>query len=73
VAFDETRGDAHYQWRIGNEFFPSSGHLFTPAEMADLFRQANLKVAERWSVNYGTGKVSRSPLEGQLFYRLVHR
>lgn len=73
LAFDESRGDAHYAWRIGNESFPASGHLFTPAEMDRLFEQAGLQVAERWSVNYGSGEVSRSPFEGQLFYRLIHR
>lgn len=72
LAFDEARGNAHYQWKIGNESFPASGHLFTPDEMAALFDGAGLAVAERCSVNYGTGEVSASPLNGQLFYRLVH-
>lgn len=73
LAFDETRADSHYVWKIGNESFPASGHLFTPAEMDRLIDQAQLHVAERWSVNYGTGEISPSPHEGQLFYRLVHR
>jgi SAM-dependent methyltransferase len=33
-VFDETRGDAHYEWNIGGQKFPASGHLFTPAEPA---------------------------------------
>ncbi|WP_265285349.1 hypothetical protein [Verminephrobacter aporrectodeae] len=37
LAFDEKRGDVHYQWQIGQQSLPSSGHLFTPAEMAGLF------------------------------------
>jgi SAM-dependent methyltransferase len=72
LAFDETRGDAHYEWKIGNESFPASGHLFTPAEIQALFGQAGLKVAERYSVNYASGEVSASPLNGQLFFRLQH-
>lgn len=72
LAFDETRGDAHYEWKIGNESFPATGHLFTPAEIQALFVQAGLKVAERYSVNYASGEVSASPLNGQLFFRLQH-
>ena len=72
LAFDETRGDAHYEWKIGNESFPASGHLFTPGEIARLFGQAGLKVVERCSVNYSSGEVSSSPFNGQLFFRLEH-
>jgi len=72
LAFDEKRGDVHYQWKIGNESVPSSGHLFTPGEMASLFANAGLRVAERYSVNYASGAVSASPFDGQLFYRLQH-
>lgn len=72
LAFDQKRGDAHYHWKIGNESFPSSGHLFTPAEIDKLFWQAGFKIAERWAVNYGTGEVSFSPFKGQLFLRLQH-
>lgn len=70
LAFDETRGDAHYNWEIDGQSFPASGHLFTPAEMQQLFDKTGLKVIERLSVNYGTGVVSPSPLDGQLFYVL---
>lgn len=72
VAFDEKRGDVHYQWKIGSESVPSSGHLFTPDEMAGLFGRSGLRVAERLSVNYSTGAVSTSPFNGQLFFRLQH-
>ena len=72
LAFDEKRGDVHYQWKIGNESVPSSGHLFTPGEMARLFSQTGFRIAERCSVNYANGEVSDSPFEGQLFFRLQH-
>lgn len=72
LAFNEKRGDVLYQWKIGEESVPSSGHLFTPHEMTTLFRQAGFKVAERMSVNYASGEVSVSPFDGQLFYRLQH-
>jgi SAM-dependent methyltransferase len=72
LAFDETRGDVHYEWKIGNESVPASGHLFAPAEIEGLFRQAGLKVVERLSINYGSGEVSISPFNGQLFFCLEH-
>lgn len=72
LAFDERRGDVHYEWTIGNESVPSSGHLFTPSELTRLFSRAGFRVAERLSVNYATGEVSTSPFEGQLFFHLQH-
>jgi len=72
LAFDERRGDVHYEWKIGNESVPSSGHLFTPSELSRLFSRAGFRVAERLSVNYATGEVSTSPFEGQLFFHLQH-
>lgn len=68
--FDEKNGDAHFEWKIGDQSFPASGHLFTPAEMQGLFTQAGLRVIERWSVHYATGELSSSPFNGQLFYKL---
>ena len=70
LVFDETRGDAHYEWKIAGQSFPASGHLFTPGEIEDLFARAGFRVDERWSVNYTTGAVSSSPFNGQLFYKL---
>ncbi len=70
IAFDETRGDAYYDWNIGGQSFLASGHLFTPGEMAGLFARAGLRVTERWSINYATGERSKSPFNGQLFYVL---
>jgi hypothetical protein len=70
LAFDEKRGDAHYEWKIGAKSYPASGHLFTPGEMARLFSQAEMKVAERYTVNYNSGEVSILPFNGQLFFRL---
>ena len=69
VAFKEFRGDVHFRWNIGTESVPSSGHLFTPAEVTGLLGQAGFRVDERLSVNYSTGEVSASPFRGQLFFR----
>lgn len=70
LDFRESRGDASYAWKIGDQSFKSSGHLFTPGEMEGLIRGAGLKVRERWSLDYRTGAASRSKYRGQLFYVL---
>lgn len=70
ICFDVKRGDAQFEWKIGNQTFAASGHLFTPGEIERLFDQAGLRVSERWSVHYGTGERSASPFNGQLFYVL---
>lgn len=72
VNFDERRGDASYEWKIGDQVFQASGHLFTPSEIEHLFRKAGLMIAQRFSLNYATGAVSKSRYRGQLFYTLTH-
>jgi len=70
IFFDEKRGDAQFEWKIGNQSFPASGHLFIPQEIELLFKQAGLRVTERRSVHYSNGSVSSSPYNGQLFHVL---
>lgn len=71
--FKESRGDAVYDWKIQDKTFKSSGHLFTPQEIEDLIEKSNFKVVSQLTVNYETGKVSRSKFKGQLFYILEKR
>lgn len=70
IDFRESRGDAHYDWKIGDQIFHASGHLFTPAEIEKHFANAGLTVSIRHSVNYANGEVSDSKFRGQLFYVL---
>ena len=71
MDFDERRGDARFEWKIGDRSFPASGHLFTPAEMDELFKKSGFTRSDRFSVDYRTGAVSASPFDGQLFFRLL--
>lgn len=70
VSPDESRGDATFEWKIGNIIFPAKGHLFTPAEIESLIRESGLKIKKRITVDYSTGKQSKSLLKGQLLYQL---
>lgn len=70
VNFKTERGDAEYDWKIGEKSFRSRGHLFTPREVENLVRKAGLKIIESSSVDYGTGMVSTSNYKGQLFFVL---
>ncbi|MCE2927385.1 MAG: class I SAM-dependent methyltransferase [Rickettsiales bacterium] len=70
LAFDETRGDARFEWDIGGQKFPATGHLFTPTEIESLFAKAGFRMIRRASINYRSGAVSSSPFDGQLFYVL---
>jgi hypothetical protein len=68
LAPDERRGDTRFEWRIGERSFPAMGHLFVPAEIEGLVRQAGLVVRSRVAVDYATGARSRSALRGQLAF-----
>lgn len=68
--FDEKRGNAEYDWRIGEKTFRSMGHLFIPKEVDSLARMAGFKIKECFTVDYSTGEKSSSKFKGQLFYCL---
>jgi SAM-dependent methyltransferase len=70
LAFRESRGDAVYDWKIGDQVFRSAGHLFAPREIENLIKSAGLRIRERLSLDYATGIASTSPYRGQLFYEL---
>lgn len=70
IDFKESRGDAHYDWKIGEKIYSGFGHLFTPTEIEKLFNKAGLKIKKRVSLNYQSGQISQSPYKGQLFYIL---
>jgi SAM-dependent methyltransferase len=65
---DDRRGDLQFNWSIDGVDYPSSGHIFTPAEMSDLLHRAGFEIVKRYAVDYRTGARSASLMEGQLFY-----
>ncbi len=70
---DEQRGDAVFDWKIGEQTFPAMGHLFTPHEIEGIIKESGLKVKERIAVNYSDGQVSMSILKGQLLYLISNK
>ena len=68
---DDRRGDAVFEWRIGDERIPGRGHLFTPGEMDSIVHEAGLRIEERIAVDYLSGAPSPRPWDGQLVYRLA--
>jgi len=68
---DEKRGDATFEWNVGNTKMISMGHLFTPREIEGLFIASGLKVRQRVTANYQDGTISKSVLKGQLLYTLT--
>lgn len=67
---DEARGDASFEWNVGAERIPASGHLFTPREARALAAAAGLRVSDELSIDYAKGASSPRPWDGQLVYRL---
>jgi 2-polyprenyl-3-methyl-5-hydroxy-6-metoxy-1,4-benzoquinol methylase len=70
VLPDERRGDAAFEWKIGNASFPAMGHLFTPAEIEAVIADGGLRIVKRVAADYATGKISPSRHAGQLVYQL---
>jgi len=67
---NEQRGDAIFNWTIGNRVIESKGHLFTPQEINSIISICNLKIVKKFSVNYTNGLISKSDIKGQLFFIL---
>lgn len=70
MQHDDRRGDANFDWKIGDKVFPAMGHLFTPGEIETIIRESGLRVRKRIAVDYTSGVASQSPLRGQLAYCL---
>jgi SAM-dependent methyltransferase len=68
---DEKRGDATFDWKIGNESIPAMGHLFTPAEIEGIIKDSGLLIKTKIAVDYHNGLLSTQLLKGQLLYQLV--
>jgi len=68
VAPDERRGDATFTWHVGGVDVRGHGHLFTPAEIARLLREAGLAAVRRVAIDYASGVRSESPFRGQLAF-----
>jgi SAM-dependent methyltransferase len=67
---DYRRGDASFEWHVGGKIFPTTGHLFTPAEIASIISDCELKIIKRIAVDYGSGIGSHNPFNGQLLFIL---
>ncbi len=65
---DERRGDTSFDWRIADKTLRGHGHLFTPAEVSSLLREAGLRPLRRVAIDYMTGARSASALRGQLAF-----
>lgn len=65
---DEKRGNTEYEWKIGKKVFPGMGHLFTPVEIKSIIKSSGLRVKSFLTINYNNGNVSKSFLNGQLFF-----
>lgn len=64
------RGDVSFEWRVNGDVVPAMGHLFTPAEMAELLHRGGLRMIRRMTVDYVSGQIAESPFKGQLVFIL---
>lgn len=76
IAYDffirsEENGDVTVSWQAGERTIRTQGHVFTKAEMQELFRSAGLRVVRRWVVNYENGAECTLPVFGHLLYQLT--
>ncbi|HEY1801974.1 MAG TPA: class I SAM-dependent methyltransferase [Terriglobales bacterium] len=69
----QSNGDVVVSWGLGKTTCSTYGHVFTQREMADLIADAGLKITEKIFVDYESGDVRRSGLQGNLFYVLRRR
>lgn len=71
LHFDERRGNATFDWKIGDRVFSGTGHLFTPREIESIIKESGLSILERKAIDYSTGAFSDSLLKGQLVYMVA--
>jgi 2-polyprenyl-3-methyl-5-hydroxy-6-metoxy-1,4-benzoquinol methylase len=66
----ESNGDVVVEWRLDAGKCSTTGHVFTQGEMRRLAEAAGLRIDERLSVDYDSGAVRTSAIEGNLLYVL---
>jgi len=66
----ERRGDVTVAWSFAGLQCSTYGHVFTHREMLRLSRAADLHIAARYVVDYRTGELCRSGMQGHLLYVL---
>jgi len=64
-------GEVPVKWRTDAGEVETKGHVFTAGEMAGLFRESGLSVAERIVLNYRTGSHQRLLASGNPLYVLL--
>lgn len=57
--------------QVDGRLVKGQGYVFAPSEMERMLAEAGLRVLARAPVDYRTGDVRRTRLEGQLFYQLA--
>jgi 2-polyprenyl-3-methyl-5-hydroxy-6-metoxy-1,4-benzoquinol methylase len=64
----EANGDVSFIWHVSERSIQASGHVFRPAEIETLLKEAGLRILERFVIDDKTGKLRRFKCEGQLLY-----
>jgi 2-polyprenyl-3-methyl-5-hydroxy-6-metoxy-1,4-benzoquinol methylase len=68
--WSDTNGDVVVSWKIGSRPVCTHGHLFTEKELEALFQSTGFTIKKEWILNYRTGAVCKSSLQGSLLYQL---
>ncbi len=66
----DKNGDVLVPWNVDGVKYLTNGHVFTHAEFSRIAQAAGLTVYRRFSINYATGKIQKSPFAGNLLYVL---
>ena len=69
--FSQKHGDVIVSWPANGQPIRTQGHVFTHAEMKQLFRSSGLDIVARWVIDYETGDERRFSTSGNLLYQLA--
>jgi SAM-dependent methyltransferase len=64
-------GGRRFKIDLGDRRLSARGYLFSPAESSRMIEAAGLRIVRRLVVDYRTGELRRTWMEGQLFYELA--
>ena len=70
VRPSEINGDVSFDWKINGRHIRARGHVFTPKEIESLAARADLRVRDRYIIDYENGALRRFVFQGQLLYVL---
>ncbi|MBU0570361.1 methyltransferase domain-containing protein, partial [Patescibacteria group bacterium] len=72
VSPGKKNGDFNFIVNMGGKKIPGQVHIFNPFEIQKIIKKSGLKILKKYYIDYETGKIRKSFLNGQILFKLTN-